>query len=165
MGGSSLLWLGSSIGLDPYLKFLAGLERNHAAGGNGDFLTGFRVTARTLAFVAQVEVAEPRQLHLLITAQAFADLIKEQIHHVLCLTLVETKILEQFFSQFCFGQSGHANPSALLPGSLADEPVLTIQNRSLLRQLMCAKDAARSAPGPDFFYPDQCLCQHTRQTG
>jgi hypothetical protein len=44
-------------------ELLAGMKGNDTARGDRNFLTRFGIPARTLRFVAQLEVAEARQLH------------------------------------------------------------------------------------------------------
>src|SRR5690554_1469136 len=109
IAGSSLLWLGSSIGFYSGCEFLTGAEGDHAPGGDGYFFAGLGIATGPLALVAQVEVAETRQLHLLVVFQRVADLFKKQFHQFLGFTLVETKLLVEMFRHFCFCQSPHTH--------------------------------------------------------
>ena len=48
---------------DHCFELLRGVERDHASCGDGDFLSGLGVAAGTLGLVAELEVAETRELH------------------------------------------------------------------------------------------------------
>src|SRR3990172_4923717 len=74
--------------LDQRLQLLAGVKRDDAPSGDGNFLAGLGVTPRALRLVAQLEVSEPRQLHAFAVFQRQADLLEESLHHVLRLALV-----------------------------------------------------------------------------
>src|ERR1041384_3281557 len=84
------LFAASRIALDSQTQLLPGAEGHHASRGNGNLFAGFRVAAGPLILVAQLEVAEAGQLHLLARFQARANLLEEQIDKILCLALVQT---------------------------------------------------------------------------
>src|ERR1700683_1280110 len=105
IAGSSLLFLASSIGFDTRFEFLAWTERHHAPRADRNLLTGFGIAAGPLVFIAQVEIAEARQLHLLALRQRSAHLFKEEIHELACFTFVETELIEQCLGHLSFGQS------------------------------------------------------------
>src|SRR5690606_40721582 len=108
MAGSSLLWLGSSIGFYSRLEFLTGAEGNHAPGRDRYLFAGLWIAAGALTLVAQVKVAEPGQFDLLVILKRVADLFKKQFYQFLGFTLVEAEFLVETFRHFCFCQSPHS---------------------------------------------------------
>src|SRR3990172_7865210 len=94
--------------LDHGFQFLTGVEGDDAAGADRDLLAGLGVAARALRLVAQLEVAEARELDALAPLQRPPNLFEERLHHVLCLALVQPDLLEQKIGQFGLGQ-GHYN--------------------------------------------------------
>src|SRR5258706_10760872 len=93
--------------LDHGFQLLAGVEGDHAAGADGDLLASLGVASRALRLVAQLEIAEARELDALASFQRPADLLEERLHHVLCLALVQSDLFEQKIGQFGLGQSHH----------------------------------------------------------
>src|SRR5687768_5527462 len=104
MVGNSLLLPGSSICLDSRLQLLSGPERHDAACADGNFFAGLGITARALVLIAQIEVAEARQFHLLAGGQRRAQFLEEQVHEFARLALVEPELIEQSFSDLGFGE-------------------------------------------------------------
>src|SRR5262245_3827048 len=94
MTGSSSLWLGSSICFHPCFQFLTRAERHDTSGRNRNFFAGFRIAPWTLAFVTQVEIAEPRQLNLLIALKAGTDFFKKSLDKLFGFALVESQFFE-----------------------------------------------------------------------
>src|SRR5688572_26823711 len=110
MGGSSLLFPASSIGLDPCLQFLTRAEGHDPAGCDRDLFAGLGVAARALVLRPQVEVAEAGELDLGPGLERLADLLEEQVDEFLGLTLVETQLLEQGFRHLGLGQRHRSRP-------------------------------------------------------
>src|SRR5699024_8987113 len=106
MAGSSALLPGSSIAFHPHLEFLSRTKSYHAPRGYGDLFAGLGVASRSLVLVAQIEVAETRQLDLLALLQRLADDLEKGIHEFLGLALVEADVGKQLFGHGCLGQ-GH----------------------------------------------------------
>ena len=117
IGGSSLFWLGSSIGLDSSFELLSRAEGHHAPRGDGDLLTRLRISTRALALVTEVEVAEPGQLNLLVAFKRCPNLLEEQLDDLLGFTLVETELLEQAIGHLRFGQGAHLIAPSLIRGT------------------------------------------------
>lgn len=69
-------------------KFLAGMESYHTACGNRHFFAGFRVTARALRFVAQLEIAETGNFNFFATRQSAADFFKKELDDFFGIILV-----------------------------------------------------------------------------
>src|SRR5690349_15406515 len=115
MSGSAamMLFAGSRIALYPQAQFLARTERDDTARGDRDLLAGLGIAPGALVLVAELEVAETRQFHLLAGLQAVADLLEEIVHELLGLPLVQAQLFKQRFSQLRFGQRRHRYP----PGS------------------------------------------------
>src|SRR5699024_12632948 len=90
MAGSSALLPGSSIAFHPHLEFLSRTKSYHAPRGYGDLFAGLGVASRSLVLVAQIEVAETRQLDLLALLQRLADDLEKGIHEFLVLARVQT---------------------------------------------------------------------------
>src|SRR5690606_20051542 len=104
MGGSSRLSAGSSIhfsllvgligrgdpvgvlahvALHPLLELVTGAEGDDAPGGDGNLLPGLGIAARPRALVAQPEITEARELHLLAVHERRADLLEKELHELL----------------------------------------------------------------------------------
>src|SRR5690554_2332609 len=98
MGGSSLLWLGSSICFHLCLQFLTWAECHNTASSDWNFFAGFRITAGTLFFVPEIKIAETRQLDLFIMPESIPDLVEECLNHFLSFTLVQSNFLKQSLS-------------------------------------------------------------------
>src|SRR5688572_16267786 len=81
------------------LQFLAGVKRDDSPGGDGDFLPGLGVAPRPLGLLAELEVAETRELHHLAPLQGDPDLLEEGLHHVLGLALVQADLFEHEVGQ------------------------------------------------------------------
>src|SRR5690554_6831876 len=107
MGGSSSLWLGSSITLYSGFQFLAWTKRHHPASGNGDLLTGFGISPWSLTLVPEIKVTKAGYFYLLVVFQAVSYLLKEQLDELLRLTLIQTKLFIQPFSHFGLGKRRH----------------------------------------------------------
>ena len=60
-------------------EFLAGMESDYAAGGNRHFFAGFRLTAGTLRFVAQLKIPETGNFDFLAPCQSAADIFKQEL--------------------------------------------------------------------------------------
>src|SRR3569623_609942 len=112
MTGSSLLLPCSSIGLESDLELLSRTERHHPARRDRNLLAGLGVTPRTLVFLAQIEIAETRQLHLLPFLECVAHHLVEGVDEFLGLTLVQADVQEQTRSHLSFGQR-HATPEVV----------------------------------------------------
>src|SRR5688572_27162262 len=92
---------------DHCLEFLAGVEGDNAAGADGNLLAGLGVAARPLRLVAQLEVAEARELYAFAALERAADLLEEGLDHVLGLALVQPDLLEQEVGQLGLRQRHH----------------------------------------------------------
>src|SRR5678815_5575397 len=112
MGGSSaFLRLGSMARfLDHGLQLLARMEGDNAAGADGDFLAGLRVAAGALRLVAQLEVAEARELDAFAALKRPPDLLEEGLDHVLGLALVQPDLLEKQVGQLGLRQRHRSLP-------------------------------------------------------
>src|SRR5450432_4178959 len=86
------------------LQLLARMEGHHPPRGNGDFLAGLGITSRTLGFLAQLEVAEARELHHFAAFEGDADFLEEGLDHVLRLPLVQADFLEHEVGEFRLGE-------------------------------------------------------------
>src|SRR5690606_7354992 len=73
---------------DLRLELLARMEGDDPPGGDGDFLACLGIAPRALGLVAQLEVAEARELDRLAPMQGVADLVEESLDHVLGFALV-----------------------------------------------------------------------------
>src|SRR6185312_1320508 len=92
--GSCELFFGSNIGFDPRLQFLPRTERHHPPGSDRNLLASFWISAGALLLVAQVEIAEAGELHLLPPRQRRAHLFEEQVDQLPCLPLIEPELVE-----------------------------------------------------------------------
>src|SRR5918992_1868431 len=99
---------------DHRLQLLAGMKGDDPAGAYWYFLAGLGVAARALRFVAELEVAEARELDALAALQRPADLLEKRLDHVLGLALVQPDLLEQQVGQLGLRQSHHGLPESLL---------------------------------------------------
>src|SRR5258707_2339863 len=63
---------------DEALQLLARVEGHHAPGGNGYFLPGLRVAPGALRLLAELEIAETRELDHLATLKGDPDLRSEE---------------------------------------------------------------------------------------
>src|SRR5579863_250989 len=126
MAGNCALFFGSNIGLDPCLEFLPWAECHYATRADGDLFAGLGIAPGTLVLVAQIEVAETGELHLLTPRQRGANFLEEEIHQLTRFALIEPQLVEQGFRHLRLGQghffileslrsSSHANPSPRKP--------------------------------------------------
>src|SRR5438067_1109642 len=77
------------------LQLLAGVEGDDAARADRDLFAGLRVATGALRLVAQLEVAEARELDRFAPLERAADLLEERLDHVLRFALVEADLLEK----------------------------------------------------------------------
>src|SRR5579859_367007 len=87
------------------LELLAGVEGHYATGGDRDFLAGLRIAPRALRLLAQLEVAEARELHHFPALEGDANLLEKRLDHVLGLALVEPDLLEHEVGELGLGES------------------------------------------------------------
>src|SRR5579875_2770413 len=127
IAGSSLLLPWSSIALDPEFQLLSRTERDHAACGDRNLLAGLGIAPGPLVLVAQVEVAEPRQLHLLPPFQRLAQHLEEGVHAFLGLALVEPAVEEQALGHFRFSER-HLSLSTLPRNRVPEAPGLPLRS-------------------------------------
>src|SRR5690242_6320188 len=90
--------------LDEALQLLAGVEGDHPARRDGDFLAGLGVAPGALGLLAKLEVAEARQLDHFAAFEGDADLLEERLDHVLGLALVQADLLEHEVGQLGLGE-------------------------------------------------------------
>ena len=76
------------------------MKGDHAAGSDGDFFTGLGISTGPLRLVAQVEIAEARQLHAIALLQCRTHFFEERFDHVFRLALVQTDAFEEHFGEF-----------------------------------------------------------------
>src|SRR4051794_29563049 len=114
MGGSSALarlCSGMVRGFDHGLQFLARVERHDATRSDRDLFAGFRIATGTLWLLAQLEIAEARELHAVTGLERDSDLFEETLHHVLGFTLVESELLEEQVREFSLGKGHRSIPT------------------------------------------------------
>src|SRR5258706_6430501 len=99
--------------LDHGFQLLAGVEGDDAARADRNLLAGLRIAARPLRLVAQLEIAEARELDALAAFKRPANFFEERLHHVLGLALVQPDLLKQQIGQFGLGPS-HYNSLIVL---------------------------------------------------
>src|SRR6185312_16977183 len=104
IAGSSALLLASSIRFDPRLELLPRTEGDDAPRADGNLLAGLWIAPGALVFIAQVEVAEARELHLLARRQCGAHFLEEHVHELARFALVEAELVEERFGHFRFGE-------------------------------------------------------------
>src|SRR5690348_5713718 len=142
-GSGALARLGSGMvrRFDHGLQLLAGVERHDAARGDRDLLSGLRIATRPLRLLAQLEIAEARQLDAAAFLERRADLLEEALDHVLRFALVEAELLEQEVGQLGLGQ-GHRDalsvapkrlPSAVRRSATMRSPSASVKVRSVSR--------------------------------
>src|SRR5215469_8896999 len=124
MTGSCALFFGSNIGFDPCLEFLPRTERDDAACADRNLFSRLRITPGALVLVAQVEVSEAGELHLLSARQRSTNLLEEKIHELARLALVEPELIEQRFRHLRFGQ-GHFFYSLILAFKFSRKSITT----------------------------------------
>jgi hypothetical protein len=76
------------------------VERDDPARGDGNLLAGLGIAPWPLRFVAQLKIAEARQLHAVAALQRPADFVEESFDHVFGFTLVQADPLEQHLGEF-----------------------------------------------------------------
>jgi hypothetical protein len=107
-----LLSIRRVVFVDQRLQLLRGVKGHDSARGDGDFFAGFRIAPGTLWLVAELEVAETRQLDALAALQRGAHLLEKGLDHILGFTLVEAHFLKQDIGQLCLGEG---TPAGLGP--------------------------------------------------
>src|SRR5256885_16150109 len=107
--------------LDQGLELLAGVEGDDAPRADRDLFAGLRVATRALRLVAQLEVAETRELDRFAPLERAADLLEERLDHVLRFALVEAHLLEQEVRQLGLRQRHQDLPRPLYLRSLAEK--------------------------------------------
>src|SRR5688500_11713467 len=101
MGGSGpLVWLLLLVSIavmlfDHRFQLLGGVERDHAARGDGNFLPRFGIAAGTLGLVAKLKVTEAGKLYAIPVLERGADFLEKRLDHVLRFALVEAYFLEE----------------------------------------------------------------------
>src|SRR5690348_12735983 len=95
--------------LDHGLELLAGVESDDATGADGNLLARLGVAPRTLRLVAQLEIAEARELHAFAALERAANLLEEGFDHVFGLALVQADLLEKQVGQLGLRQSHHGS--------------------------------------------------------
>ena len=85
-------------------QFLAGMESNHAAGGNRHFFAGFGVAAGALRFVAQLEIAEAGNFDFFTALKRGADSTKISASYslVIVMMLPSGKCKGRIIANCCF---------------------------------------------------------------
>jgi hypothetical protein len=86
------------------------VEGDDAAGADRDLLAGLGVAAGALRLVAQLEVAETRELDALAALERAPDFLEKRLDHVLGLALVQPDLLEKEVGQLGLRQSHHGLP-------------------------------------------------------
>src|SRR5258708_36274917 len=81
------------------LQLLARVEGDHAPRCDGNLLPGLGVASGALRLLAQLEIAESRELHHFAPLQGDADLLEERFDHVLGLALVQADLFEHEVGQ------------------------------------------------------------------
>jgi len=99
---SSAAEAGFRAGFHQRLQLLTRMKRDDTARGNRNRFAGLRIAARALRFVAQLEVAEARQLHAVAAFERVANDFEESFDHVFRFALVESDVVEQHLGQFGF---------------------------------------------------------------
>src|ERR1700730_12851540 len=104
----------ATVAVDSLLQYGGRLEHHHATRRNRNFSTGLRVTADTLAFLADHERSERRQFYRLALFQAVGDLLQDQFDKSRRVRAREAHLLVDGFAQIdaCNGlsSSGHRLP-------------------------------------------------------
>jgi len=87
---------------------LAGTKSNHTAGADGNLLARFGVSPGSPILVAQIEIAEAGEFHLLARRQCRTDFLEKQVHQLSRFTLVEAQLIEKGLGHLGLGQGCHA---------------------------------------------------------
>jgi hypothetical protein len=90
--------------LDQGFEFLTGMKGHYPTGRNRDFFASFGVSTWPLRLVAQLEIAETRQLDAVATLERTSNFIEKRLNHILGLTLVQTDPIEKHLGQLSLGQ-------------------------------------------------------------
>src|SRR5450631_3171639 len=98
----------ATVAVDSLLQDGGRLEHHHATRRNRNFSAGFRVTADTLAFLADHERSERRQFYRFALFQAVGDLFQDQFDKGGRLRARQAHLLVDGFAQIdaCNGFSG-----------------------------------------------------------
>src|SRR5437763_9225640 len=81
------------------LQFLAGVKRHDAPRRDRNLFARLRIATGPLWFLAQLKVAEARELDAVSTLERRSDFLEKALDHVLGFALVETELLEQQVGQ------------------------------------------------------------------
>src|SRR5688572_3118982 len=104
IGGSSLLFPGSSIGFDSRFQFLTGAKRHYAASGDRNLFAGFWVSPGSFVFVTEIEVSEAGKLDLLPDRKRRSQVFEKRIDELAGLAFVQAKFVEQRLGHVRFRQ-------------------------------------------------------------
>src|ERR1700681_3713333 len=86
------------------LQLLARMEGHHAPCGDGNLFACLGIAAGALGLLAQLEIAEPRELHHLTALERDACFLEEGLDHVLRLPLVQADFLEHEVGELRLGE-------------------------------------------------------------
>src|SRR5690348_947987 len=104
--------------LDSQFQLLPGAKRHDTACGDRNLLASLGIASGPLILVAQVEVAEPRQLHRLPPLERLTQHLEKGVHAFPGFTLVEAHVEKQALGHLCLGQR-HVHFLNLAPNSLS----------------------------------------------
>ena len=90
--------------LDLVFELVAGVESHHPARRNRDGFTGTGIAARTRLFGAYLEIAEASNLDVSTRNKLLDHELKESVHHIFGLALVQADVFVQKFGQVRLGQ-------------------------------------------------------------
>ena len=90
--------------LDLVFELVAGVESYYPARRNRNGFTGARITARTRLFGADLKITEARYFDVNPCNQLLNHELKESVHHVFGLALVQADVLVQKIGQMRLGQ-------------------------------------------------------------
>lgn len=90
--------------LDLVFELVAGVESHHPPRRNRDGFTGTRIATRTRFFGTDLEIAEASNLDVGARNQLLHHELKESVHHVFGLALVQADVLVQKLGQVRLGQ-------------------------------------------------------------
>jgi len=80
---------------DSGFELLARVEGHDTTRRDRDFFARLRIAAKSLRLVAQLKIAEARQLDALAPLEGSADFFEKRLHHVFRFALVEPNLFEQ----------------------------------------------------------------------
>src|SRR6185369_5717735 len=164
MAGSSSLFFGSSISLDSRLQFLTWTKRHHAPCADGNLLTRLGISSWPLILVAQIEVAETRELHLFTVRERVAHFLEEQVDELARFAFVETQLIEQRLSHLRFRQSHAFILEILRPALHSDRHESRLTNGPRPRPRGCENCPEISSLKRRFFFHFLCRAPETRRT-